>query len=387
MYEPTGPSVRVIHILNHTRRQNGHVHAAVDLACAQQELGHTTAIVSGGGDFDELLASNEVQSLHLDQERRPLNLMKAMVGLQRIVRDWKPDVIHAHMMTSAVLAWPVCRLNGVSLVTTVHNEFEKSSILMGLGTRVIAVSGAVARSLQARGLSRSRIDVVLNGTIGSARHRGRSREPLPLAHPNIVFVGGQHPRKGVPDLLEAFGTVHQACPEARLYIVGDGPFLDVYREKVAASGHSNVVSFPGAQDNPVPWMTAADIFVLPSHADPAPLVLSEAREAGCAVVATAVDGIPELLEDGKAGILVPAKDPAKLAEALLSLLQNPAELAAWRERSQVNIENMTIDRVARQTLAVYEAAASRKRRRSGTPKGGQEANAAAEGGSDTVGRV
>lgn len=379
--------MRAIHILNHTRRLNGHVHAAVDLACAQRALGHTTAIVSGGGDFDALLAANGVESLHLDQERRPLNLAKAMVGLQRIVRAWRPDVIHAHMMTSAVLAWPICRLNGVRFVTTVHNEFEKSSILMGLGTRVIAVSGAVARSLEARGLSRSRIEVVLNGTIGSARFAGQSREPATLPGPSIVFVGGQHPRKGVTDLIEAFRIVHRACPAARLYIVGDGPFLETYKTEVAASGHSEVVDFLGPKDNPVPWMTGADIFVLPSHADPAPLVLSEAREAGCAIVATAVDGIPELLENGQAGILVPPKDPQALAQALLPLVADPAELAAWRARSQVNIVNMRVDRVARETLAVYERASSRKGRKAGASNGVGEAGAVAGTRSDSAGKV
>ena len=118
----------------------------------------------------------------------------------------------------------------------------------------------------------------------------------------------------------------------------------------------SAVTFTGAQDDPFPFLLGADVFVLPSHADPAPLVLSEAREAGWAIVATDVDGIPELLEYGKAGILVPARDPARLSEALCSLVENLETLREWRKKSQCNLEHLRIERVARETLEVYAAA-------------------------------
>lgn len=351
--------MRVLQLLNHTYRLNGHVHAAVDLACAQVKLGHSVAVASGGGDFDALLAANKVESLLVSHERRPAALVKGLVVLYRLVREWRPDVVHAHMMTSAVLAWPVCKLFRIPLVTTVHNEFQRSSILMGLGTRVIAVSAAVGQSMQKRGISRSRLKVILNGTIGSARFEGKDRTPRRLDSPAIIFVGGQHPRKGLPDLFSAFNTVYKKHPGARLYIVGDGPCLDTYIGLVSSLECGSAVTFMGAQDDPFPFLLGADVFVLPSHADPAPLVLSEAREAGCAIVATDVDGVPELLEHGKAGILVPARDPARLSEVLSSLLDNLETLREWKKKSQFNLEHLRIERVARETLEVY-AAASRQ---------------------------
>lgn len=352
--------MRVLHLLNHTRRLNGHVHAAIDLACAQAQQGHTVAVASQGGDFDALLRENRVETFAISHERRVGQVIGSMVRLHRIVRDWRPDIIHAHMMTSAVLAWPVCRLVGVPLVTTVHNEFEKSAILMGLGDRVIAVSAAVGRSMRARGISGGRIHVVLNGTIGSVRARRRCGVPRDLAHPAIVFVGGLHPRKGLPDLLRAFETVHRQDARARLYVVGGGPLQETYAAMAAGLSCAEAVTIVGPLDDPYPWMLGADIFVLPSHADPAPLVLSEVREAGCAVVATAVDGVPELLEQGRAGILVPPRDPAALAEALGRLLREPETLRAWRENSQINIDHMRIDRVARETVSVYALAGRRR---------------------------
>jgi glycosyltransferase involved in cell wall biosynthesis len=350
--------MRVVQLLNHTRRLNGHVHAAVDLACAQARLGHAVAVASGGGDFDLLLAANEVETMSVDHERRPTTLVKGLAKLHQLARRWKADVVHAHMMTSAVLAWPVCKSLGIPLVTTVHNEFERSAILMGLGTRVITVSEAVGRSMRRRGISSSKLDVVLNGTIGSARFDGKDRTPRRLGSPAIIFVGGQHPRKGLPDLIAAFNTVYAKNPNARLYVIGDGPCRDTYVNMAQSMPCGNAVTFLGAQEDPFPFLLGADIFVLPSHADPAPLVLSEAREAGCAVIATDVDGIPELLEHGKAGMLVPARDPARLAEALCSVVENTEALQKWKHRSQFNLEHLRIERVARQTLEVYAMAQS-----------------------------
>lgn len=348
--------MRIMHLLNHTYRLNGHVHAAVDLACEQRRLGHDVCIASGGGDFDELLASHHVAARLVDHERRPLTVIRSMIKLKQHVNEWRPDVIHAHMMTSAVLAFPVCKLSGIPLVTTVHNEFEKSAILMGLGTRVIAVSESVSRSMQQRGISPKKLNVVLNGTIGTARFANRNAEPANLAHPNVVFVGGLHPRKGVADLINAFKTAHAAFPAAKLYIVGSGPMGDEYRELARQTGCGDAITFVGSVDDPYPYMLAADIFVLPSLADPAPLVISEAREARCAIIGTKVDGIPQLLEFGEAGILVPPSAPDMLAAALCDLLDDPARLREWREKSQLRIDNLTIERVALETTTVYRSA-------------------------------
>ncbi|MDP3740464.1 MAG: glycosyltransferase family 4 protein [Hyphomonadaceae bacterium] len=348
--------MRILHLLNHTKRLNGHVHAAVDLACAQVKLGHSVAIASEGGDFDTLLAANNVETMAVNHRRRPAALLSGLRSLNRLVRDWRADVVHAHMMTSALLAWPVCKLARIPLVTTVHNEFQKSSILMGLGTRVIAVSASVGKSMHKRGIPTSRLRVVLNGTIGSARFNGKDRTPRLLEGPAIIFVGGLHPRKGLPDLLEAFNTVHSRIPAARLYVVGGGPYREIYIDLARSLACNPAVSFLGPQDDPFPYLLGADVFVLPSHADPAPLVLSEAREAGCAIVATSVDGIPQLLENGQAGILVPPHDPEKLAIALTSLLENPDELQSWKQKSQRNLEYLRIERVANETLGVYTVA-------------------------------
>lgn len=357
-------TLRILHLLNHTNKSNGHVHAAIDLACEQCEIGHKVMIASAGGDYADLLERAGVELAVIDHTRRVRVLCRSAFALRRLVRKWRPDVLHAHMVTSAVLAWPVCRLARTPLVTTVHNSFEKTATLMCLGTRVIAVSSAVGHAMRARGIAPRKLDVVLNGTIGSLRLRSQRRDKVPLPSPAILFVGGLHPRKGLPDLLNGFALAHARFPRARLYVVGDGPKKTAYQDMAAQLPCSDAITFVGGKTEPFRWMLGADVFALPALADPAPLVLSEAREAGCAIIATSVDGIPEMLEQGKAGILVSRSDPDALGAALCMLLENPEVLANWQANSQTGIDHMRIDRVARQTMAVYAKALARDGRAS-----------------------
>ncbi len=344
--------MRILHVIIHTRHMNGHVHSTVDLACAQVSLGHDVTICGGEGDFDDTLERNGVGRIVVEQDRRLHRLPASVTRLSRIITGHAPDVVHAHMVASALLAWPGCKLAGTPMVTTVHNAFERSAPLMGIGARVIAVSESTRRGMQRRGIPRSRLRTVLNGTIGSARFRAK-----PIAHalqgPSIVFVGGLHPRKGLTDLIEAFSIVVGQVSGATLHVVGDGPHRELHESEAIAAGLAQAVTFHGAVSDPRPFLLGCDVVALPSRADPAPLVISEAREAGCAIVASAVDGVPELLEDGRAGILVPPRDAPRLAKAILSLIGDETRLATWRSRSQIRIDRMSLRRVAGDMLDVY----------------------------------
>lgn len=355
--------MRILHVLNHSGRLNGHVHAAVDLACAQAAAGHDVGVCSAEGDFDDLLRKDGVTVYRADLVRSA-GMILTPFAMARILLRSRAEIVHAHMVTSALLTWPACRAFGRPLVTTVHNEFSRSSRLMGIADRVIAVSEAVRRSMEARGIDPNRLHTVLNGTIGAARLRTLDSSAIELPSPSIVFVGGLHPRKGVEDLLDAFRGVLHHHPRATLTIVGEGPHGAAYRSRAAPFGKA--VRFVGAQVDPQRFMRGADVFVLPSHADPAPLVIAEAREAGCAIVASNVDGIPELLEHGQAGVLVRPRAPDHLARAIIALFDDPARLRELRRASQFNLDNLRIERVAEATLAIYRDAAKRRPHRGPT---------------------
>ncbi len=352
--EDKAPPMRILHLLNHTNVYNGNVIVAIDLSCVQSSMGHSVGLISNGGDFDALLAKYGVEHLKLDQTRRPSTITRAIWKLSRMVKSFQPELIHAHMMTGAVLAYVLKPFFGFRLVTTVHNEFEKSSILMGLGDRVVAVSKAVGESMVQRGVSRSKVCVVMNGVIGSPRLSKEPPTAKTLSHPAIGFVGGLHPRKGVDDLIAAFKITAAQIPQARLYIVGGGPYREAYEKLATATGIGDRIEFCGGQREPRSYLLGFDMFVLPSHADPAPLVLAEARNCGCAVIATSVGGIPEMLAGGKAGLLVPPQRPDLLAKAMIKVLSDEALLLDLRKRSREGLEYYTIERTCNDYQSHYE---------------------------------
>lgn len=177
----------------------------------------------------------------------------------------------------------------------------------------------------------------------------------PLPGTSITTVCGLHPRKGVLDLINAFKIVAARYPDAYLNIVGDGPDRLVNETYANGSGFGDRIRFHGELKNPYSILAASDIFVLASHYDPFPLVNMEARLAGCAMIGTAVGGIPEALEHGKAGLLVPPRDPSALAAALTSLFAEPLALAAGKAASRRGVERFGVDRMYADYQRAYKA--------------------------------
>jgi glycosyltransferase involved in cell wall biosynthesis len=144
----------------------------------------------------------------------------------------------------------------------------------------------------------------------------------------VAFAGRCREGKGVFDLLDAMAGIAPSIAAMRLECAGDGDLAGV-AERAAALGIDDRVrlrGWIGARERDT-LLARASAFVLPSHAEALPMSLLEAMAAGCAVIATRVGGIPDLVEDGVNGLLVPPRDPAALARALRTVLDDP-ELAA-----------------------------------------------------------
>jgi glycosyltransferase involved in cell wall biosynthesis len=344
--------VKILHILKHTGRANGNVCAMVDLACVQARSGHDVRVCSAGGHFGDVFARHGIRHIEIAHASMSPRALLQVWRVFRAIRSFRPDVVHAHMMTSALVAAALRPLLRFKLVTTVHNEFQPSARLMGVGQRVIGVSEAVTQSMIRRGIPASKMRTVLNGSAHSPRFPQPPPPPLSLRRPAVLYVGGMHPRKGVDDLITAFGRVAQRVPNVHLYLVGSGPLQPEY-ERLAQQAAPGRCEFCGHSDDPRPYMAGADIFVLASRAEPAGLVLAEARQAGCAIIATNVGGIPEMIEGGAAGILVEPDRPDLLAGALSCLLENPDSLARMRAQGQVNIDKMSVERMTAETESVY----------------------------------
>jgi glycosyltransferase involved in cell wall biosynthesis len=149
--------------------------------------------------------------------------------------------------------------------------------------------------------------------------------------PVVGFIGRVEPRKGPLDLVRAAPAIRRGAPGARVVLVGEDAYgvSDEYAALVAASGE--VDRYPWA-DNAPGLMRHLDVLVLPAYREPFGTVLAEAMAVGTPVVATAVDGLPEVIEDGVSGRLVAPGDPERLAAAVLEVLERRDAMGAAARR-------------------------------------------------------
>jgi glycosyltransferase involved in cell wall biosynthesis len=347
----------ILHLVNHCEH-GGNVHLAVDLACEQAARGHRVTLASAGGRLVPLLEKSGVRHVRLEQNvRQPMRAARSAAALVALCRRDRPDVLHGHMMSSAVIGRLAGTLLAIPLVTTVHNSFDRHAWLMRLGDRVVAVSHAERQLLLARGFPSRRLDVVVNGCLGAVRLReGPARPDMRLSRPCITTMSGLERRKGVHDVIEAFTLVAASAPEWRLVIAGDGPERQALWQQAARSGHSDRIDFIGHVEHPRLVLAQADVFVLASTSEPFGLGVLEAREAGCAVVGTRVGGIAEQLDHDRFGITVPPGRPDLLGGALLSLMTDSGRLAEARRRAGKELAYFGVERMAAEYLAVYDVA-------------------------------
>lgn len=170
----------------------------------------------------------------------------------------------------------------------------------------------------------------------------------------ILCVARQYPRKHIDDLLQAMVIVRQRVPKAHAVIIGDGPEHQRLRQRVAELQLGASVRLLGAlpdNDDVARWYRRADIFCLPSVQEGFGMVFTEAMASGLPIVATLSAAIPEVVPHNRAGLLVPPANPAALADALVELLRNPDQRAAFGTYGQQHVQQYDWSRVATQFIA------------------------------------
>ncbi|MCP9933389.1 glycosyltransferase family 4 protein [Cyanobium sp. Candia 9D4] len=175
----------------------------------------------------------------------------------------------------------------------------------------------------------------------------------------VLCVARQYPRKRVADLITAFAAVHQRLPTARLVVIGDGPEHGALRELVERLELGAVVQLLGAlpDDGAVrDWYRRSAVFCLPSIQEGFGIVFLEAMASGLPVVSTTATAIPEVVPHGRAGLLVPPRDPAALAEALLKLLTDSELQHSCRAHGRGHVAPFRWDRVAERFLEAVDPA-------------------------------
>ncbi|MFM0095241.1 glycosyltransferase family 4 protein [Paraburkholderia nemoris] len=376
--------MKIFHLANDVKRSgNGIVNVMVDLACEQSREGHEVTIISGGGEYEAMLRKHSVRHIFLQQ--RPMKKIAipfAFMKFIRLIIMEKPDVIHAHMITGLFLAKLSKCFARFALVSTVHNEFNASSKYMGMADHVVGVSNAVSQSMIKRGVSEHKISTVWNGIVGTPRREEMVfTNNVTLQHPSVTTVAGLFKRKGIDVLLLAFSKSSARSVNAHLYIIGEGRDRDEFESLSVQLGLTDRVHFLGFKNNVTEYLEQTEIFVLASIKDPFPLVLLEAREAGCAIIASDIDGMPEALDGGKSGALVPPGDADCLARELTRLLDDRDYLLNARNKASIGIEQFSSTAMSNSYLNIYE---SMLERRKGSREIGLKTDAVIGDGSQTI---
>ena len=257
----------------------------------------------------------------------------AVRAVRRHIAAVKPQVVHTHLGTSDVLGGIAARSLGVPMVSTIHAARWDSGInlkrrlVRACAARIIAVSDSARREYIRHGWARQDQIVTVHNGIDSVPAPGAGaevRRELGLASDDMVvaMVSALRPEKGHDVALDAMRLLRSRFERLRLLIVGRGALADEIAADAADLGDRVVMA--GMRHDVMRVFDAADVCLQPSRADAFPTTLIEAMAASVPVLATAVEGIPEIVTDGQTGVLVPAPPrAAAFADALAALLADP----------------------------------------------------------------
>ena len=260
--------------------------------------------------------------------------------LSAFIERFRPDIVNAHLFRSTAVAAPLARWHGARVVETYHGRegwrrgliggnFLADRLVSRFVDRVIAVSEAArAFLISGKGYDARKIVVVPNGRDLSVFRPGaggaavRKELGIDRVTPLVGVVGRLEEQKGHAYLLDAWPSVLAEFPDARLLLVGEGGLRGALEQRARRLGIAPSVLFAGFRADVPRVLDALDVLALPSLYEGMPLTVIEASAMAKPVVATAVDGTPEVIREGRTGRLVPPRDPGALSRALRSVLRD-----------------------------------------------------------------
>jgi glycosyltransferase involved in cell wall biosynthesis len=309
--------------------------------------GHAVAIVTLRPRLDdEWPTSLPVRRLNL--RKNPASFLAAVLRARRFLRDFRPDLVHSHSFHANILARLLKLVfPAPAFISTIHNVQEggRSRIFAyrltdRLCRQTTAVSQAVAdRFIALHAVPAAKCAVMHNaidaaGFVANPARRAEARIAL-AANADFIWLtaGRLAPSKDYPNLLRAFATLRRTCPDARLWIAGQGTHAQVSALHFLAAtlGLDHSIEWLGLRRDMAALLDAADAFVLGSAWEGMPLALAEAMAMEKPLVATDVGGVQELV--GESGILVPARSAANLADGMLELMHRSVELRQSQARA------------------------------------------------------
>jgi glycosyltransferase involved in cell wall biosynthesis len=298
----------------------------------------------------------------LVREIRPSFDLRAFLALRTILREERkrtgglPLIVHTHSSKAGILGRAAARAAGAEVVVhSIHGfgfhdaqPLPLRKFLVGLERLAsrwtdafIAVSGENIRlGVREKILSADRVRLIRSGFdtgrfLAGSRERGRRLLGIPDGVPVVGTVAPFKPQKAPLDFVEVARRVLRRVPAARFVMIGDGELRPAVERAVAASKMEASFLLPGWRDEVPDLMRAFDVFLLTSRWEGLPKVVPQALLAGVPVVATAVDGTREILDDGVDGYLAPPGDVEALARRVSDLLAGKAALDPLFKRDRL----------------------------------------------------
>lgn len=301
----------------------------------------------------------------------PLGHRRAVRAVARRATGGGYRVIHAHGLRAGIDSARAGKRVGIHVVTTVHNLVQPEiagalkarayrlaePLVAKLSDRTLAVSEEIAARLRSAAPSRAESIEVLHLGVGEAPVLTTSRDDVRatiglMPHDLLVLtIARLSPQKALHVMLDAVGRLPD---NVHLAILGEGPLEADLRTMAASAGLSDRVHFLGFRSDVADHLAAADVYALSSIWEGVPLSAQEAILLGVPVVATSVGGMPELIEDGVSGRLVPRDDPKALAAALTQVLDDRGAAERYAAAALVALEvNFSTARMFERLSEIY----------------------------------
>lgn len=333
--------------------------------------------LNGDGPLSELLRKEGIPCFVLN--RRDGKDWSMPAQLYRLLRHEKADLVQTHHLGQFLYAIGPARLLGIPVIHTEHEYytyFQRSrnqwiaKWMLPLAWKTVVVGEDVGRFFTDRiGIAPKKLEVIHQGiamTPNDSVDVAVIRAELkldPFAGPVIGHVARLTAAKDQETLLRAFAQVHQSRPAARLVMVGDGELRGKLTGLAADLGLGESVRFVGFRSDIQRLLPAFDLFVLSSQEEGLPISLLEAMAAARPVVATAVGCIPELVSNGERGLVVPPRDPQKLADAILKLLSDNSARVRYGEAGKRHVEaRFSLSEMINRYESLYRQATDGRRR-------------------------
>jgi glycosyltransferase involved in cell wall biosynthesis len=347
-----------------------------DLAHAAQAAGHEVVVVTGEGELPERLREASIPVITRSVFSRGINASTEhsfFSEILRITQDFKPDIIHSNNSKGGLMGTLAGRLAGVRHVYfTAHGwAFTEARplwqrvifwlaqyVTVVLTDRIICVSQNVYEHARRMPFMKSKLALIPNGIDDIEllpRHEARMHlAPTFTADRWIGSIAELHPNKDVPTLVRAFALIAKRYPDTVLAIIGEGEERARIEPLIASLGLTDRVALCGHVPHAARYLSAFDIFVLPSRTEALGYALLEAGMAGLAAIGSDVGGIPEILQPDKTGLLFPVGNAPALSEALSSYLNDPGLRENMGKALRAHVEaNFSKKEMLRKTLALY----------------------------------